>query len=164
MNENNFIINVTKEEILRLLAKSFEEGYAGYLDLREDCVNSILEDFLNSNNIKKYTNANSYYSPGLQPMSPITGTYNYGDYGIFNSINISNNHSGYSHDSLSDVFITSDVSITNMPNINVSNPYIENQFSSIQLPQNTSDLSININTTENATETVDNQIVFSFNY
>lgn len=41
-------ILISKEEIINLLNKSFEEGYGGYLELKEDCVASILDSYLHS--------------------------------------------------------------------------------------------------------------------
>ena len=48
MNESK--ITISKNELINILEKSFEEGYFSYLEMKEDCVNSILNDYLNSRN------------------------------------------------------------------------------------------------------------------
>jgi hypothetical protein len=39
-------ITISREDILKLLEESFERGYGGYLELKEDCVNSILSNYV----------------------------------------------------------------------------------------------------------------------
>jgi len=43
------MINLTKEDLLNLLKKSFEEGYGGFLDLKEEVVHGILDEYLKNN-------------------------------------------------------------------------------------------------------------------
>ena len=45
-------ISVTKEEIKYLLEKSFEEGYSGYLDLKNEVVSDIINEFLINKELK----------------------------------------------------------------------------------------------------------------
>ena len=40
------MINLTKEDLLNLLKKSFEEGYSGFLDVKEEVVHNILDEYL----------------------------------------------------------------------------------------------------------------------
>ncbi len=40
---------ISREDLVDLLSKSFEEGYSGYLEMKEDCVNLILESYINKN-------------------------------------------------------------------------------------------------------------------
>jgi hypothetical protein len=44
-------IVVSKEQMINLLNKSFESGYNGYLDMKEDCVNSIFNEYLESQKV-----------------------------------------------------------------------------------------------------------------
>lgn len=45
-------ITLSKEELKNLLLLSFENGYEGYLDTKEDCVNFLLNNFLENKNDK----------------------------------------------------------------------------------------------------------------
>lgn len=41
-------ILISKKDMVDLLEKSFEDGYNGYLDMKEDCTNKILNNYLSS--------------------------------------------------------------------------------------------------------------------
>lgn len=57
----NSKILISKEEIIDLLNKSFEEGYGSYLELKEDCVASILDSYLSKQEAaQKEIYSNSY--------------------------------------------------------------------------------------------------------
>ena len=53
-------IIISRDDIVKLLEKSYEQGYDGYLDLKDDCVLEILNNYLIS---KKPT------MPYLNPLS-----------------------------------------------------------------------------------------------
>ena len=46
-------ISISKEDMITLLEKSFEEGYNGYLDMKKDSASSIFEEHINKLNIQK---------------------------------------------------------------------------------------------------------------
>lgn len=57
------MINLTKEDLLNLLKKSFEEGYSGFLDLKEEVVHDILDKYLKNNEQHHYsTTTQDYYN------------------------------------------------------------------------------------------------------
>ena len=63
---NQIIIN--KEEMLKLLAESFEEGYYSYLELKDDFVNHVLQKFLESKDSTK-SNIYNLYSTDISLSS-----------------------------------------------------------------------------------------------
>lgn len=55
---NNILIS--KDDIIKLLERSYEQGYDGYLDIKSDCVKEILNDYLCSKNVPApYLNSSS---------------------------------------------------------------------------------------------------------
>jgi len=89
-------IIISKEDILKLMDKSFEEGYGGYLELKEDSTNSILENYLNSRSTISKT-----------PIEKQNSLFGYGQY----DISIGNS---FAQSSVNNTNITS----SNSPNIN----------------------------------------------
>lgn len=80
---------ISREDLVDLLGKSFEEGYSGYLEMKEDCVNLILESYINKNK-------NIQYSPTsditLQdPYNSVFLTSSYSDSVGYVSTEFSNN-------------------------------------------------------------------------
>ena len=62
------MINLTKEDLLNLLKKSFEEGYSGFLDLKEEVVRNILDEYLKTKDNKQDsygTTTQDYYNMTL---------------------------------------------------------------------------------------------------
>lgn len=80
---NNIIIS--RDDIVKLLEKSYEQGYDGYLDLKDDCVLEILNNYLIS---KKPT------MPYLNPSSSSLTVSNPNE-SILNGLYAGSYHSEY---------------------------------------------------------------------
>lgn len=70
---------ISRQDLIDLLNKSFEEGYSGYLEMKEDCVNLILESYINKNKNIQYSSTSNitlqYPYIGSEPPVSITSTY-----------------------------------------------------------------------------------------
>lgn len=79
-------ITISKEDLLKLLDKCFEEGYSGYLDLKEDCINSMLEGYLSSKNLVYSCAYNpNIYQLQLPGIDNIGGQYDVSRNSLFRS-------------------------------------------------------------------------------
>ena len=72
-------MNLTKEELYKLLEKAFREGQIGYDDLKETALNKLIDEFLAEKPIpaKPQTHCGEYWIPQPvvqveQPMEPFT--------------------------------------------------------------------------------------------
>jgi hypothetical protein len=77
------MISISEDELRRLLEDSFEQGWGGYFDLKDECVDKILKDFLSRRSIENnsltvsMTSTNigtSYYSYNVLDSSSSFGS------------------------------------------------------------------------------------------
>lgn len=79
---------ISREDLVDLLSKSFEEGYGGYLEMKEDCVNLILESYINKNKNTQYSSTSDIT---LQyPYNSVSLTSSYSDSVAYVSTEFSN--------------------------------------------------------------------------
>jgi hypothetical protein len=65
----NLIIN--KNQLFELLCKSYEEGYNGYLELRDDYVNSLINNYLSSKQSLEFGDISLNSSPASYSTTEI---------------------------------------------------------------------------------------------
>jgi hypothetical protein len=100
-------ISISKEDMIALLEKSFEEGYNGYLDMKNDSVNLIFEEYIN-----KLKSPPKGLSEGWANISlPNSLNYNYG-LDPYNSVWITNSLLESSNTSVSDTNNSSNITLT----------------------------------------------------
>jgi hypothetical protein len=51
--KEDIMLFMSRKDIIQLLKSAFEEGWSGYLDLRDATAESLLEDYLNKATVKE---------------------------------------------------------------------------------------------------------------
>lgn len=70
-------ISISKEDMITLLEKSFEEGYNGYLDMKKDRASSIFEEHINKLNLQRPQFSEGWANISL-PNNILPNGYSYG--------------------------------------------------------------------------------------
>ena len=109
MSDANMVF-VSKTDMIELLKQAFEEGWNGYLDLKDATADKLFEDYLetkkeqvraepNQAHFVSVDNVSFPASTGVWETSPIAATISGGNYNISTEehvIQYTHNHSNYS--------------------------------------------------------------------